>query len=344
MASGPTDADKRLARAISKRLKEKVTKYQVERLREHGLVTLDRPGRRSGLGGRMPGTYSRRMVTQGAKAIPLVRKLWNHDVAAAVMHLRGFDIAPSALRRLWLGTKKKPGPLIHFTESDPDPVATRVAGSASQPIRQMARILGSRERAQTFAGYAAYLLSGEGEVENDPPAVIAPFLEVEPWESLDVSESVVQHVTAARSVLRSLPEVVRGATKSDWDRARDAACARLELAILAQELRRLFPRGAAAVSLDPLGLLLSSFPHERMAIVLVPLSLAIKTTVDKELRQARAVLSLAKSIPARMRLGFDTALAAAQESGQFELDDEQMQWLSRFAERRPEVVAALPSR
>jgi hypothetical protein len=50
-----------------------------------------------------------------------------------------------------------------------------------------------------------------------------------------------------------------------------------------------------------------------------------------------------------MRLGFDTALAASQESGQFELDNEQVDWLSRFAERRPEVVAvvavvaALPS-
>ena len=356
MGSGPTLADERLAELLSERLSETVRPGYVKWLRECGLVSLRRPGRHAGKGGRMPGTYPRRMVKQGAEAIGCVRTLWNHDVAAAVMHLRGFDIAPSALRRLWLGTEKRPGPLIRLTESDPDPVAARAENSTSAPIRQMARILGSRRRAQTFAAYAAFLLSEVKAVEENPPAVTAPLLGVEPWEPLDVNdshlesvpESVVRHVSAARSALRSLPGIVRGAGKAEWDNARDLARKRLELATVAGELRHLFPRHSAGLPLDPREFPLSVFPDERMAIVLVPLELVVNMrkgskTLDGELIEARAVLTLAKAIPARIRPGFDDGLAAARRSGSWELDAAQTRWLGQFAERRPEVVAALPN-
>jgi hypothetical protein len=301
----------------------------------------------------MPGTYPRRMVAQGTEAIRLVRELWNHNVAAAVMHLRGFDIAPSALRRLWLGTRKKPGLLGRLDElaNQPDP---DVPSAKDSVMQQATRVLGSHERAAMFIAYTLALLSAEENVERSPHPVLALLLGVQaPWEPPDVDydskayrpgrepipKEVVSQTSEVRTLWRRLPELIEAAAKTEWDEARDVARAELEIGSTISELRLKLPRRTAEVALDSRELLLSVVPNERMAIGFVPLALGIAdrgerlTSLSPHLTQARAVLTLARAMPARIRVEFDAGLES----------EEQAEWFRRFAERRPEVVAALPS-
>jgi hypothetical protein len=355
MGSAPTEADKWLASELSARLEEKVTSRQVEELRERGLLILRRPGRRTGKGGRMPGTYPRRMVGQGAEAIRQVRAMWNHDVAAAVMHLRGFDIAPSALRRLWLGTPKNPGLLKRLSDlagqPDSDVVAAEATVSKSPIMRQTVRILGSRDRATMFIEYVLALLSTEEGAEKSPHPVLALALGIQSWEPPDVDyesasyapdarppEEVLDQTAEVRRLWHRLPELIQTATKTEWNEARDVARTELEIGNTCSELRRLLPRRTGRMALDAREILLSLVPSERTAISLVPLALGLDRNkrlaeLSPQLAQARAVLLLARAMPNRLRAEFDAGLES----------EPQAEWFRRFAERRPKIVTAIPS-
>lgn len=232
----PTRADEWLAAHISRKVGEDVSPRRIERLREAGLVRLHRPGSHEHPG-REEGTYLPPMVEQSVAVVLALKQERNLDRIGMRLFLSGYEIAPSALRRFFLGTPTRPG-LFGTASTSPEGFESPGEESEWADVARtpegalLEQLLGAFAR--DFLAYAAELALGGEDVPRDPNPAVARAMGLPEWApkvdyDAEPGPDEIGQVPPPEAVafamrlqagLQQAPHAIQQSDESDWHRAR----------------------------------------------------------------------------------------------------------------------------